>query len=74
MLDALIARLLEKGRYEGFRAEKKRFVFILQFEDITLIFCKFDDVMMENLHSTIELFEWCFGKKINLEKSALSWH
>lgn len=44
---------------------------ILQFADDTLIFCKYDVEMLENLCKTIELLEWCSGQKINWEKSAL---
>ena len=44
---------------------------ILQFAGDTLIFCKYDDDMLDNLCKTIELFEWCSGQKVNWEKSAI---
>lgn len=65
VLSALMTRLHEKGIFKGFVVGKdKVHVSILQFADDTLIFCKYDDEMLENLR-TIELFEWCLGQKFN---------
>lgn len=72
VLSGLLSRLHEKGKYEGFVVGKDVVhVSVLQFADDTLIFCKYDDDMLENLRKTIELFEWCSGQKVNWEKSAL---
>lgn len=46
-------------------------VSLLQFADDTLIFCKFEDAMIENLRKTIALYEWCSSQKVNGEKSTL---
>lgn len=46
-------------------------IYLLQFADDTLIFCKYNDEMLENLRKTIELFKWCSSQKVNWEKSAL---
>lgn len=62
----------EKGKFEGFVVGKDVVhVSLLQFADDTLIFCKYDDDMLENLRKTIEIFEWCSGQKINWKKYAL---
>lgn len=72
VLSALIARLHEKRKFEGFIMGKDRIhVSILQFANDTLISCKYEDEMIENLRKTIELFAWCFGQKVSWEKSAL---
>lgn len=42
----------------------------LQFADDTLLFCKYDEAMLDTLIQTIEFFEWCTGQKVNW-KSAL---
>lgn len=66
VLSALLSRIHEKGKYEGFVVGKDCVhVSLLQFTNDTLIFCKYDDEMIENLR-TIELFEGCSGQKVNV--------
>ena len=58
--------------FEGFVVGKDRVhIPILQFADDTLLFCKYDEEMMENLKKTLLVFEWCSGQKINWEKLAI---
>ena len=58
--------------FEGFVVGKDRVhIPILQFADDALLFCKYDEEMMENLKKTLLVFEWCSGQKINWEKSAI---
>lgn len=72
VLSSFIHRLHKKEKFEGFTMGKEKIiVLLLQFADDTLIFCKYDDKMLENLRKTIELFEWCSGQKVNWEKSAI---
>lgn len=57
VLSSLIARLHDKGIYEGFLVGKENIhVSILQFADDTLIFCKYDTVMLDKLKQIIECF------------------
>lgn len=57
---------------KGFVVGKdKVHVSILQFANDTLIFCKYDDNMLNALIEITQLFEWCSGQKVNKEKSAL---
>lgn len=66
VVSALITRFHEKGKFEGFIVGvDKIHISILQFADATLLFCKYDDEMLENLRKTIDLFEWCSGQKVN---------
>ena len=44
---------------------------ILQFAYDTLLFCKYDDSMLDLLIQTVGFYEWCSGQKVNWEKSAL---
>lgn len=72
VLSSLIARLHDRGVYEGFRVGRDKIhVSILQYADDTLIFCKDDDDMLAKLKEIIDLYEWCSGQKVNWEKSAL---
>lgn len=72
VLSGLLSRLHDKGKYEGFIVGKDAVhVSLLQFADDTLLFCKYDNDMLENLRKTIEFFEWCSGQKVNWEKLAL---
>lgn len=72
VVSSLLARLHEKGKFEGLVVGKDRVhVSILHFADDTLIFCKYDHVMLENLRKTIKFFDWCSGKMVNWESSAL---
>lgn len=72
VLGALLDKLHGNRLFEGFVMGRERIhVPILQYADDTLLFCKYDDSMLEKLRQTLELFEWCLGQKINWEKSAL---
>lgn len=53
-----------EGLYEGFRVGKDNIhVPLLQYADETLIFCKFDDVMLGNLKKTLKFFNGVLGKR-----------
>lgn len=72
VLSALIAKLHKSGLFEGFVVGKEKVhISILQFADNTLLFCKYEDVMLDNLRKILDLLEWCSGQRINWEKSAL---
>ena len=58
--------------FEGFVVGKDRIhIPILLFSDDTLLFCKFNEEMVENLRKTLLVFEWYSGQKINWENSAI---
>lgn len=58
--------------FEGFLVSKdKVYLSILQFADDTLLFCKYDEIMLDNLTRTMDFFEQCLGQKVNWDKSAL---
>lgn len=74
----LIAWLNERRKYKGFIVGKDRVhISILQYHLHStvrwwyLLFCKYDEEMIENLKKTIEIFEWCSNQKVNWERSAL---
>ena len=72
VLSNLFSNLYEKEMFEGFVVGKDKIhISILQFAGDTLLFCKFDEVLMKNLRKTLSIFEWCFGQKINWEKSSI---
>lgn len=47
------------------------FMCLSQFANDTLIFCKYDDGMLDVHIKAIELFEWCYSQNVNWEKSTL---
>lgn len=58
MRSSLLDRLYEKGIFEGFIVGRNSgHVFHLQFADDTLLFCKYDDAILEILFDTIKAFE-----------------
>ena len=72
VLSSLFSNLYKKETFKGFVVGKDKIhIPILQFADNTLLFCKFDEVMMENLRKTLLVFEWCSGQKLNREKSSI---
>lgn len=69
VLGAIIDFIYERGVFEGFVVGKdKVHVSILKVVDNNLIFCKYDDGMLDMIIKAIELFEWCSSQK---GKSAL---
>lgn len=73
VLGAIINKLYDNGHFEGFMVGKdKSHIPILQYADDTILFCKYDEAMLLKLKKAINLFEWCSGQKVNLDKSALS--
>lgn len=65
VLNALVDRIDVNALFEGFLVGKdKVHLSILQFEDDTLLFCKHDENMLDNLIQAIGFFEWCWDKKL----------
>ena len=72
LLGAFISQIYSNGLFEGFLVgQDKVHLSILQFADDTLLFCKYDDGMLDSLIQTDGLYEWCLGQKVNWEKSGL---
>lgn len=60
------------GSLEGFLVGKKNVhVSHLEFADDILIFCKDDDVMLNNRIKVIKAYAWLSGFTVNWEKSAV---
>lgn len=58
--------------FEGFTVGKNKVhVPLLQIADESLVFCKYDEAMMENFCKTLVIFEWCSSQKVNWEKSSI---
>lgn len=72
-MSSLLERASSNGLLEGFvDALDKIQIFHLQFADDTILFCQDNNYMINNLVTSIEIFEVALGLKVNWEKSAIS--